>query len=309
MLGLSDALSTLTFAIPYYSRPDYLKAAIESALGQSHEDWQLLVIDDSGQGSEAEQVVGSFQDPRMSYLRNPENLGMIPTWNRCLDESSTDLVNLLHADDELLPGYATLMLELASQHPQTAAIFCQAEIMDAQGNSRFSFADYYKRFLIPSRDRSLADPDQIVLTGGKSLRDVMRGDFIMAPTLCYRKSRLEGQRFSGEWKQVQDLMFITNLLLADQTIIGSRESEYRYRRHAGSATTVQSESRLRFDEEFRAFDEIAERAEQKGWSQAARVARQKRIIKLHLLYRAMGEVARLRLGRATRTLRYLISKS
>jgi glycosyltransferase involved in cell wall biosynthesis len=302
-------VNTLTFAIPYYSRPDYLRAAIESALGQSHEDWQLLVIDDSGRGSEAEQVVRSFEDRRMRYLRNPENLGMIPTWNRCLDEASTDLVNLLHADDELLPGYATLMLELASQHPRAAAFFCQAEIMDAQGNPGFSFADYFKRFLIPGRDHSLDNPDQIVLVGGEALRAVMRGDFIMAPTLCYRKSSLESQRFSGEWKQVQDLMFITNLLLADQTLIGSRESAYRYRRHAGSATTLQSESRLRFDEEFRAFDEIAARAEQKGWSQAARVAQQKRIVKLHLLYRAMGEVVRLRLGRATRTLRYLISKS
>lgn len=302
-------MTTLTLAIPYYSRPDYLRATIESALGQSQEDWRLLVVDDSGEDAEAEEIVNSFRDPRMSYLRNSENLGMIPTWNRCLDEASSDLVTLLHADDELQPDYVSLMSGLASQHPQAAAFFCQADIIDAQGNSHFSFADYYKKFLIPSRDRSLADPDQIVLTGGKSLRDVMRGDFIMAPTLCYRKSRLEGQRFSGEWKQVQDLMFITNLLLADQTIIGSRESEYRYRRHAGSATTVQSESRLRFDEEFRAFDEIAERAEQKGWTRAARVARQKRIVKLHLLYRAMGEVARLRLGRAIRTLRYLISKS
>jgi hypothetical protein len=181
--------------------------------------------------------------------------------------------------------------------------------MDARGKARFSFADYYKTYLIPRPDRSLANPDTVVLAGGESLRDVMRGDFIMAPTLCYRKSALQGQRFSGQWKQVQDLMFITDLLLADQTLIGSRESGYRYRRHAASATSVQSESRLRFDEEFRAFDEIAERAQQKGWSRAAQVARQKRIVKLHLLYRALGEVLQLKLGRANRTLRYLMSKS
>jgi len=298
---------TITFAIPFYDGIEYLRIALESALEQRHVGWHLLVIDDSGRDSGAEEVVRSYADHRMEYRRNPENLGMVATWNRCLDEAPTDLVNLLHADDALLPGYADLMLDLASRHPQAAAFFCKTEIMDELGDPRFSFADFVKRFLIPGDGDGLAE--EIVLQGGESLRDLMAGYFIMTPTLCYRKSTLAGKRFSGRWKQVQDLVFTTDLLLEGHSLVGSRECAYAYRRHGASATSLQSDSMIRFDEEFDAFEEIAARADEMGWGEAARVARRKRIVKLHLLYRAMSELTRLRLGATTRTLRYLFSHS
>jgi hypothetical protein len=92
-----------------------------------------------------------------------------------------------------------------------------------------------------------------------------------------------------------------------ETIVGSPAIAYAYRRHDASATSLQSESRLRFDEEIRLFDGIGDRAEALGWSETARVARAKRIVKLHLLYRVLHALARGRLQGASDTLRYLVS--
>jgi hypothetical protein len=166
----------------------------------------------------------------------------------------------------------------------------------------FSLADMVKRLL----SRGFGGQ---VLSGEAGATALMRGNFIMCPTLCFRVGRLAGRRFDDRWAQVQDLEFTIRLLLEGESIVGVEARGYAYRRHPESATSIQSRSRLRFDEEFRLFDEIAKRAEARGWQRTARAARHKRIIKLHLLYRALRDLASLRIRSARETLAYLRSRS
>jgi glycosyltransferase involved in cell wall biosynthesis len=293
----------ITFAIPFYRDRDYLRIAVESVLAQRCEGWELLVSDDSGGGGdlEIESLLSDYRDDRIRYRANSSNLGMVANWNLCLDEADGDLVNLLHADDALLPNYADVMLEIASRHPEASAFFCETQIIDSEGAASRSAADLFKQLLIPSRHTD----DDLVLEGARSVEDLMAGYFIMTPTLCYRKSRIGERRFSDAWKQAQDLVFIVELLMAGQQVVGSSERAYAYRRHPESATSLQSESMLRFEEEVRAFDLIADRCISLGWDGAARVSKRKRIIKLHLLYKAMRDLTRLRPSASLATLRYL----
>ena len=290
----------LSFAIPFHRGLDYLRTAIDSVLAQRCEDWQLLVSDDGRVESGAEELVRSYADERIRYRANAENLGMVGNWNRCLDECETELVTLLHADDRVLPNYTELMLELADRHEAAAAIFCGATIIDAAGRGVFSFADAIKRLFTPP------GPGPMLLSGEGALRALMAGNFIMCPTLCYRKSVLGERRFDPSWKQVQDLELTARLLLEGELLVGSRDVAYAYRRHAQAATERQSQSLLRFDEEFRLFETIAARAETAGWTRAARVARSRAIVKLHLVYRALGELLTGRAGLAAKKLRLLV---
>src|SRR5436305_10450701 len=98
----------LTIAIPFYKGHTCLRAAIASVQRQMSPTWQLVVCDD-GPEMGTRELVASFGDSRMRYIRNERNLGMAGNWNRCLQVAETDLVNLLHADDELLPNYVEAM--------------------------------------------------------------------------------------------------------------------------------------------------------------------------------------------------------
>ena len=294
--------AAITFAIPFHRNEALLRIAVNSVLAQDMEDWRLLVIDDSGMELGAKEMLERLDDPRISYLSNEQNLGMVETWNRCLDHAETDLVNLLHADDALLPNYASLMLDLAARFPEASAFFCETDIVSYDGAVTFSVADTVKQFLVPR-----TQAPEWVLHGEDAVASLMTGYFIMTPTLCYRKSRLVDQRFDPAYKQVQDLIYIVGLLMADHTIVGTRKCAYAYRRHADSATSVQSESMLRFHEEVAAFDLVAEQARALGWTRAASTAANKRIIKLHLLYRALRELLSLRLSGAAQSVRYLVS--
>jgi glycosyltransferase involved in cell wall biosynthesis len=288
----------LTIAIPFYRGHDYLRAAIQSVLRQTSPNWRLVVCDDCPDAGTAE-VVTSSGDSRIRYLKNASNLGMAGNWNRCLDAADTDLVNLLHNDDELLPDYVELMLQAGREHPDAAAFFCRAKVIDSAGRERFSPADYVKRFLQPKARGPL------VLAGRSAVEALMHGDFIMCPTVCYRRSRLPGERFNAQWRMVLDLDFFTRILLGGGTMVGLPAVAYAYRRHAENATSQYTESLLRFEEESRLHDQVAEVARACGWPDVARVAARKRIIKLHLLFRILQDASRLRLSAAGRKCGFL----
>jgi glycosyltransferase involved in cell wall biosynthesis len=298
-------METVAIAIPFYRNVDYLRGAVASVVAQSSGDWRLVVVDDSGaleRESAVHEAVTAFGDARIRYERNPATLGMVPNWNRCLDLAElagAPLVTLLHGDDRLLPGYVATLQRLAAAHPEAVALHCGAEIIGPSGRRTVSVPDLVKGLIAP---RGAAET---VLRGEPGASALMRGNFIMCPTLCFRSALLAGRRFEPGWEQVQDLELTVRLLMEGEVIVGTPAIAYAYRRHPESATHLQSANRLRFDEEFRLFDLVATRAAELGWSGTARVARRKRIVKLHLLYRALADLVRLHPARAADTLRYL----
>jgi hypothetical protein len=219
----------------------------------------------------------------MSYTRNAVNLGLAGNWNRCLELASTELVTLLHADDELLPGYAATVVRAHEEFPRSVAVYPRATIIDAAGRRKLSAPDLAKRVIEPRAQR-------VVLEGEAGLERLMRGQTVFCPALCYRRARLGGAPFSTRWGMVLDLALLSDFLLDDRQLVGLREVEYAYRRHAASQSAELTENTQRFREELALFDEIAAKAEARGWARAARTARKKRIVRLHLAYRATVDV-------------------
>lgn len=293
----ATACAEITFAVPYYSGLTYLEAALRSVLRQTTPNWKLLVCDD-GSESGADALVASYRDGRVRYVKNERNLGMVGNWNRCLDLAGGGLVTLLHADDELLPDYVETMLAAAKRHPSAAAIFCPATIINAEGKRRISFPDWFKQRLVPQGD-------EVVLAGEPALRALLRGNFIMCPTLCYRMEVLGARRFCSRWRFVQDLDLTTRLLLEGEALIGLPSAAYAYRRHVGSATTSYTQSLLRFHEESALYDELARATHARGWHRAEKMARRKLILGLNLTYCAATDLAQLRLRQGGEKIAFL----
>jgi glycosyltransferase involved in cell wall biosynthesis len=288
----------ITLAVPFYRGADYLARAIESALRQTDPRWQLVVADE-GVDPDGPRVVERFADPRVRYLQNRTPLGLAGNWNRCLDAADTDLVTLLHADDELRLNYVALMAHLANSHPDAAALFCHADVIGPDGRPVLSVADRAKALFRPRG----AGP--IRVAGDAGLAALLRGNFVMCPTVCYRRSRLGQHRFDPRWRMVADLDLFARLLRDGMEMVGSREIGYAYRRHPGNATTELTDNLVRFREESALYDELAAAAAARGWAETARVARGRRIIKLHLMYRIVEDAARGRFPAAGRKLRFL----
>jgi glycosyltransferase involved in cell wall biosynthesis len=280
----------ITFAVPYYRGLDYFARAVASVARQTSPDWRLLVCDDSPEGEAGAAL--ALRDDRVRYVRNERTLGMAGNWNRCLDLADTDLVTLLHADDELLPDYTRVVRAGAVRYPACAALFCAARVIGPDGGPVFSFADWVKRVLAPAGGAPRR------LRGPRALARLLRVNSIMCPTVCYRRSVIGARRFDARWKCALDLAFFARLLTEGAELVGLPTVAYAYRRHADNATAGYTESLLKFAEEAALYDELAAEAEARGWPEVARVGRSKRMVRLHLLFRIATDATRGRLSAA-----------
>jgi len=279
----------ITFSIPYYSGIEYLGKAIESILAQDDDSWAAVVADDSSEAG-VEDYVKRVGGGRVRYEKNPKNLGIDGNFNRSIDLAETELVTVFHADDELMPNYASTMRRAADRHPRAAALFCRASIIGPESQSWFSLADYVKRFINPAQSK------EFVLEGEPGLRSLLRANFIMAPTLCFRKSVLGERRFPLGYKFVLDWELTTSLLLDGESLIGIPDICYRYRRHFANMTEKLSKTQQRFREESAFYDRMREKTHALGWTKCEEIAREKRIFKLNIAYRALKSAAQLQLG-------------
>jgi glycosyltransferase involved in cell wall biosynthesis len=90
----------------------YLREAVASVLFQSLQDLELVVVDDASTDASAD-VLASFEDPRLTVLRNEEQQGLARSLNLALDRAQGEWVARLDADDVALPLRLETQLEKA----------------------------------------------------------------------------------------------------------------------------------------------------------------------------------------------------
>jgi glycosyltransferase involved in cell wall biosynthesis len=295
----------ITLVVPFVDGLPYLREALTSALALEGEHWELVVSDntrDPAVRGRAQALVASLADPRVTFRAFDTHVPICASFNRAMGCAHTDLVAMLHADDRIRPEYAEVMGGLAQQYPDASAYYCNTRIIDAQGRPAFSFVDYVKRFLVPRKGDG-----PTVLHGEAGVLALARGNFIMGPTVLFRRSRLGAERWPEDLHQAADLEYWTRILFGGGTIVGTPDAVYEYRRHAAQNTAVVNKTLFRFREEVQVYDLIAERAQARGWTGPARVARLKLVTRLQLLYEAAGDAVRLRWRSLAAKLSYLAS--
>jgi len=88
--------------LPTYNRAQTLAQSVSSVLSQTFTNFELIIVDD-GSGDSTPEVVGSFRDPRIRYIRYPENRGAAHARNVGLAESRGELVAFQDSDDVWMP--------------------------------------------------------------------------------------------------------------------------------------------------------------------------------------------------------------
>ena len=117
--------------MPVYNMSRYVESAIQSALAQSFGDFELLIVDDQSTDATAK-IIANFNDPRIKYFRNQQNLGPIKNFNRCLSLANASYLVFLHADDQLLPTMLAKNLALMESDRSLGFTFAACEVIDEQ---------------------------------------------------------------------------------------------------------------------------------------------------------------------------------
>jgi len=108
----------VTIAIPTYNRAErYLPVALRSAIGQTYESTEILVVDNASTDDTAD-VVRAHEHPGLRYVRQAKNVGPFRNFQRGLTEARGDYLVLLCDDDRLDPDFvATCVAALPGDRP------------------------------------------------------------------------------------------------------------------------------------------------------------------------------------------------
>ncbi|MGH8872818.1 MAG: glycosyltransferase [Acidimicrobiia bacterium] len=181
----------MTVAIPTFgARPRYLAEAIESVLGQTMGDIEVFVSNDGPDG-ETSDLVGSFVDPRLEYLRQP-----IPTLhanlNHCLSLGSAPFLAICQDDDFWLPHNLERLVETMDRHPEVGLAHAAMRVIDQDGyvlhewkGPRELANDTVEPGAIFIR-RSMASVNRVNMSSALIRREILRNDRFQTAddTLC-----------------------------------------------------------------------------------------------------------------------------
>ncbi len=177
----------VTIIIPAYNAKSYIRRSLGSALEQTYEKVEIIVVDD-GSTDETAEIVKSYGDPRIKYIYQ-ENQGQGAARNNGIKRSSGDYITFLDADDRYLPEKVERQVEFLQGHGEYHAVYCNA-------------LHYYSD-----------DPDRLLkknrkYPSGDIFPDLLLSSLINPNTIMFRREVLERFRFkegihgrySEEWE-------------------------------------------------------------------------------------------------------------
>ena len=128
--------------VPTHDCAGFLARTLQEVVRQlgHRDDVEILVVDDASSDDPAA-VVAAHGAGRVRFEPNPQWLGAIGTFNRCLALARGELVHLLHGDDAVLPGFYAAM-ESAFDDPDVAAAVCRVRDVDADDATLYETRSY-----------------------------------------------------------------------------------------------------------------------------------------------------------------------
>lgn len=261
-------MTSLDILVPYWGDPRLMRETVESVLAQDCDRWFLTVLDDCYSDPAIGDWMKTLNHPRVKYLRNEKNLGIVGNYQKMLTMATRELVMWLGCDDVLLPNYVSTVLKAHEKFPDAAVIHPGTQTIDENGTVVSTLTDWAKTKLVMPQSK---DPQ--LLSGESLATNLLVGDWMYWPALTFRADRLHKAQFNPELKITHDLAFVLELVFAGESLLVDPTVCFSYRRHSNSASTNSLFDGRRFKEERQYFSIARAQAEKAGWMKAERAAR------------------------------------
>jgi succinoglycan biosynthesis protein ExoO len=190
----------VSVVIPAYNVAPWIGQAIDSVLNQTHQNLEILIIDDASTDDTAA-VVASYSDLRLRLIRHPTNVGRGAVRNSGIREAKGGWIAMLDADDWFHPRRIEVLLDKA-QALNVDLIVDDQFLIDGDSTRpwgrRFDGAALPKQPLLISIEKLLHKP---ILGVAKPF---LRSSFINHYRLQY----------NNRYKHGQDLIFLLDCLFA-----------------------------------------------------------------------------------------------
>ncbi len=123
---------TVSVMIPYYNCKEYIVETIQSVLSQSHQNFEIIIVDDGSAPEHADYLREFLADkPAMRYAVQ-NNQGVAAARNHAARLAGGKYFLFLDSDDLILPDYIEKCLTVLENNPDCKLVYPLAEYFDAQ---------------------------------------------------------------------------------------------------------------------------------------------------------------------------------
>ena len=207
----------VSIIMPMYNAEQFVEHAIQSVLKQTHDNWELIVVNDGSTDQSASRVSG-FSDRRIQLI-DQRNLGVSSARNRALLEATGKYIAFLDADDWLPPRSIQARLEVFEAN--TSATFVDGKV--------WSFEDSTNQKLNYWVPQMKGAPLEDLIT--------IEGKAFWGPSWMIKASELTS-KFDVSLSHGEDLWFFMELALSPAAYYDFTEEDVLFHRVGhGSAMT------------------------------------------------------------------------
>jgi glycosyltransferase involved in cell wall biosynthesis len=129
---MSPISPRVTVVIPTFNRARFLPVALESVLAQTYRDFRLLVADNASTDETAE-IVARYADPRIDYVRRPENVGITANHNLALRDVASEYCLIVPDDDVLFPQILERTVAALDANPRAGMVHARFQVLGEDG--------------------------------------------------------------------------------------------------------------------------------------------------------------------------------
>ncbi|MFZ2974187.1 MAG: glycosyltransferase family 2 protein [Ferribacterium limneticum] len=229
----------ISILIPVFNRNKYISECIDSALHQSFQDFEVVVVDNASDDGTWE-ICQKYaeRNPRVRVFRNGENIGPVRNWIRCAQEARGEYSKMLFSDDLLEIDCIERMLgEIVD--PEVGFVYSAARV----GEKKESSAIFYLSNCGSSFDKehylSLVLRHQAPVSPGAVMlrtKDLIVSLRESLPTATPRPFDMHG---AGP-----DLMIMLLTMDHYASVVFIREPLVFFRNHAESFTVLNSNGKI-----------------------------------------------------------------
>ncbi|WP_298827210.1 glycosyltransferase family 2 protein [uncultured Planococcus sp.] len=145
MVTLNDKVSVI---IPTYNRSELLKKAVESLKNQSHQNFEIIIIDDFSTDDTAS-VVEEMEDDRIIYLKHDINKGGSEARNTGIKRATGNFIGFLDSDDQWLPQKLEKQLGQFEGQPDVGVVYTGVQVVNENNQPTRKIVPEYRGDILP----------------------------------------------------------------------------------------------------------------------------------------------------------------
>lgn len=217
-------MARLTVLMPAYNVGKYIAEAIDSILQQTFTDFELLVIDDCSTDNTAE-IVETYTDKRIRYVKNEQNLGLAENLNKGISLANTEYIARMDGDDISVSTCLEKQIQYLDNHPDIGICGVGFQFFGTK-TSKVMYPEYFENIKV------------LMLFGCAVILPMFRKKVFVENNLKYRTSAFPAEDYMI-WAECLRVTKIHNL----------QEVLFFYRMHETQISTSRREAQIKKSQE------------------------------------------------------------